>query len=230
MKGYKGFGPGMICLGKQYEENKVFEEDKVRICKTGMHFCERLMDVLDYYEILDENGNFNEFAEVEAIGDIERENNKLCTNKLKIGNKFSFEDFVKNCVTGLMGEVKLTASGDYSQLAASGDYSQLAASGNRSHLAASGNRSQLAASGDYSKLVASGNRSHLAASGDYSKLAASGDYSKLVASGDSSRLAASGNGFLPACRIWESLPACIHRQFFDSEKYWRQVIGYVFRR
>lgn len=27
MKGYKGFEPGLICRGKQYAENTVFEEE-----------------------------------------------------------------------------------------------------------------------------------------------------------------------------------------------------------
>ena len=27
MKGYKAFGKGMICRGKQYSENTVFEEE-----------------------------------------------------------------------------------------------------------------------------------------------------------------------------------------------------------
>ena len=40
MKGYKGFEKGLVCQGKQYKENTVFEEDKAEICKSGMHFCE----------------------------------------------------------------------------------------------------------------------------------------------------------------------------------------------
>ena len=39
MKGYKAFEKGMICRGKQYAENTVFEEDAAEICKRGMHFC-----------------------------------------------------------------------------------------------------------------------------------------------------------------------------------------------
>lgn len=34
MKGYKGFRKGLICKGKQYAENTVFEEDSV-ICCAG---------------------------------------------------------------------------------------------------------------------------------------------------------------------------------------------------
>lgn len=35
MKGYKAFGPGMICRGKQYAENTVFEEESAVICCAG---------------------------------------------------------------------------------------------------------------------------------------------------------------------------------------------------
>ena len=44
MKGYKGFEPGLICRGKQYAENTVFEEEEAEICSYGMHFVKtRLM-------------------------------------------------------------------------------------------------------------------------------------------------------------------------------------------
>ena len=39
MKGYKAFEKGLICKGKQYSENTVFEEDEAVVCKKGMHFC-----------------------------------------------------------------------------------------------------------------------------------------------------------------------------------------------
>ena len=38
----------MICKGKQYRENTVFEEPEAKICEKGMHFCENPFDVLDY--------------------------------------------------------------------------------------------------------------------------------------------------------------------------------------
>lgn len=69
MKGYKGFAPGLVCRGKQYAENTVFEEDQAIICSRGMHFCENPFDVLDYYDLVREDGSFNDFAEVEALAD-----------------------------------------------------------------------------------------------------------------------------------------------------------------
>ena len=53
MKGYKAFEKGMICRGKQYTENTVFEEDAAEICKRGMHFCKYPLDVLEYYPLVD---------------------------------------------------------------------------------------------------------------------------------------------------------------------------------
>lgn len=35
MKGYKGFRKGLICKGKQYAENTIFEESEANICVNG---------------------------------------------------------------------------------------------------------------------------------------------------------------------------------------------------
>jgi len=69
MKGYKGFEKGLVCKGKQYKENTVFEEDKAEICKSGMHFCDYPLDVFRFYPPVNDNGVLNEFAEVEALDD-----------------------------------------------------------------------------------------------------------------------------------------------------------------
>ena len=90
MKGYKGFAPGLVCRGKQYAENTVFEEGQATICESGMHFCANPLDVLDYYPLINDNGELNEFSEVEALDDVKTDDNKkFCTKKLKIGAKFS---------------------------------------------------------------------------------------------------------------------------------------------
>ena len=131
MKGYKGFSKGLICKGKQYAENTVFEEPNAVICKNGMHFCENPLDVLDHYPLIDENGVQNEFAEVEALADVHTDDKKkFCTTKLKIGAKLSFAGFVKAAVDFVFEKCKgdEADTGDSSQLAASGYSSQLAAS------------------------------------------------------------------------------------------------------
>lgn len=88
MKGYKGFEKGMICKGKQYAENTIFEEKNAEICKSGMHFCKRPLDVLGYYEPTNEKGELNDFAEVEALDECKTDDEiKYCTKKLKVGAK-----------------------------------------------------------------------------------------------------------------------------------------------
>lgn len=68
VKGYKAFNKGMECRGKQYEENTTYKENGNEICKAGvMHFCEEPFDVLNYYSLVDENGDISDFADVEAV-------------------------------------------------------------------------------------------------------------------------------------------------------------------
>ena len=242
MKGYKAFEKGLVCKGKQYAENTIFEEENAEVCKSGMHFCENPLDVLDYYPLIDDNGELTEYAEVEALDEVLTDDNKkYCTKKLKIGAKLDLPAFVKASIdfqfekTPIKKTIKKSksASGDYSKLAASGNYSKLAASGYSSKLAASGNYSQLAASGNSSQLAASGYSSKLAASGDYSKLAASGDYSQLAASGNYSVVVGVGvNNIAKAvkgCWItlaeWKydseketTIPVCVKTEYVDGKR------------
>ena len=89
-KGYKGFGPGLVCRGKQYAENTVFEEPNAEICHSGMHYCTNPLDVLDYYPLIGDNGELNEFAEVEALDEPKTDDDKkFCTTKLRIGAKLT---------------------------------------------------------------------------------------------------------------------------------------------
>ena len=128
MKGYKGFHKGMICRGKQYTENTVFEESEANICKNGMHFCENPLDVLDYYDFMDYNGEFNEFAEVEALDEVKTDDyQKYCTKKLKIGAKLSLIGFVKACVDFVIE--KGTVAHAIDAIASTGDYSKVASTG-----------------------------------------------------------------------------------------------------
>lgn len=141
MKGYKAFKKGLVCKGEQYAENTIFEEENAEVCKCGMHFCENPLDVLDYYPLIDDNGELAEYAEVEALDEVLTDDNKkYCTKKLKIGAKLDLPAFVKASIDFQFEKTPVektirknkSASGDYSKLAASGDYSQLAASGDYS--------------------------------------------------------------------------------------------------
>lgn len=107
MKGYKGFEKGLICRGKQYAENTIFEEENAKICESGMHFCENPFDVLDYYGFVGENGIPNEFCEVEPLDDVKTDDNKkFCTTKLKIGAKIGISGLVNAFISFTLSKVK----------------------------------------------------------------------------------------------------------------------------
>ena len=161
MKGYKGFEPGLICRGKQYAENTVFEEEEAEICSCGMHFCENPFDVLDYYGFTNDNGDFNEFAEVEALDEVKTDNNrKFCTKKLKIGAKLSISKFINACVDFAIEKTstciadnkissgysaRIGSSGDFAQIGSSGDSAQIGSSGKDCVICCAGHNSAVKA-------------------------------------------------------------------------------------
>ena len=198
MKGYKGFRKGLICKDKQYAENTIFEEPEANICVNGMHFCKNPMDVLDYYPLIDNNGEMCEFSEVEALDEtLTNDEKKYCTKKLKIGARLSLAEFIKASFDVTYQQIKEEVDNvsekenvvDNATLAG-GNWATLAG-GNGSRLAggdwaklAGGNGSRLAG-GDWAKL-AGGNRATLAG-GNGSRLA--GGYGSKLAGGNGSRLA-----------------------------------------
>ena len=153
MKGFKGFDKGLVCRGKKYKENTVFEEEAAEICKSGMHFCENPFDVLEYYDLVNTDGSFNEFAEVVALDEcLTDDNKKYCTKKLKIGAKLSFSGFVNACIEFILEKTKIEqtdeedetvigSSGYSAQIGSSGDYAQITSEGEDSVICCSGHNS-----------------------------------------------------------------------------------------
>ena len=126
MKGYKGFSKGLVCRGKQYAENTVYEEDEAVMCEKGMHFCTNPFDVWRFYPPTDGHGNLNEFAEVEAEEAETDDNIKFVTKKLKIGEKLSLPEFVKAGVEFVSEKTEgnpATNTGNYSAATNTGYYS-----------------------------------------------------------------------------------------------------------
>ena len=157
MKGYKGFEPGLICRGKQYAENTVFEEEEAEICSCGMHFCENPFDVLDYYGFTNDNGDFNEFAEVEALDEVKTDNNrKFCTKKLKIGAKLSISKFINACVDFA---IEKTSTCIADNKISSGDFAQIGSSGNSAQIGSSGDFAQIGSSGKDCVICCAGHNS-----------------------------------------------------------------------
>ena len=103
VKGYKVFNPDWTCRGFQYEVGKIFEEDvKPSCCDRGFHFCEKAADCFSYYSFNSEN----KVAEVIALGEVDTDGEKSCTNKIQIVREIPWQELLtivntgKNC-TGL---------------------------------------------------------------------------------------------------------------------------------
>lgn len=88
MTGYKAFNNDLICMGFQYEVGQIYEMDSEPVCcQNGFHFCKDLEECFKYY-------NFgSRVCVVEALGDLDSDDNeKYCTNKIKIVRELSFEE------------------------------------------------------------------------------------------------------------------------------------------
>lgn len=148
-KGYKAFKKGMICKGKEYKENTTYEESGNDICESGvMHYCENPFDVLDYYPLVDNNGDFSEFAEVESLGNDLKKDNKSASNKLHIGAKLSFKNFIKACVDFTLEKTRIgqktitiadiNTKDDSAQIGSSGYSAQISSAGKYAVVMAAG--------------------------------------------------------------------------------------------
>ncbi len=207
MKGYKGFSKGLICRGKQYAENTVFEEDSAKICKNGMHFCKNPFDVLEYYGFVDDNGELNEFCEVEALDEVKTDDGKkFCTKKLRVGTKLGIPGLINAFVSFTLANVKskdaatntgnwsaATNTGYYSAATNTGYYSAATNTGCYSAATNTGNRSAATNTGDRSAATNTGNWSAATNTGDRSAATNTGNWSAATNTGNRSAATNTGN-------------------------------------
>ena len=198
MKGFKGFEKDFSCGGKQCEENTTYEEYGEGCCHKGvMHFCEDPWEVLNHYDLVDDNGNFSEFAEVEALGQVWNDGEKRATNKIHIGAKLGLKGFLKACIDFTLEKTKYESngtnlSGDYAQIGSSGDFAQIGSSGNSAQIGSSGDYAQIGSSGDFAQIGSSGNSAQIGSSGNYAQIGTSGNSAQIGSSGDFAQIGSSG--------------------------------------
>ena len=113
IKGYKVFGPGWICdpagTPFQYAVGETYEMEEVPIvCERGFHFCERAVDCFNYYDFDPKN----KVAEIEALGDIDSDGSKSCTNKIHIIREIPWQEILDLVNTG-NGCTGMGNSGDW---------------------------------------------------------------------------------------------------------------------
>ena len=208
---YKAFNPDFTCKGKHYKENTTYKENGNEICEAGvMHYCENPFDVLDYYPLVNENGEISEFAEVEPLGKVFKRENKCATNKLHIKAKLGLKGFIKACVDFTLEKTKIEeieddiendngnnsaqigSSGDYAQIGSSGDYAQIGSSGYFAKIGSSGGSAQIGSSGDSAQIGSSGDSAQIGSSGGSAQIGSSGDYAKITSKGKHSVVMAAG--------------------------------------
>ena len=91
VRGYKVFNPDWTCRDFQFEVGETFTEYVTPVCcERGFHFCTKAADCFKYYSFAPDN----KVAEVEALGDIDTNNDdsKCCTNKIRIIREISWQE------------------------------------------------------------------------------------------------------------------------------------------
>ena len=218
---YKAFNPDFTCKGKHYKENTTYEENGNEICEAGvMHYCENPFDVLDYYPLVNENGEISEFAEVEPLGKVFKRENKCATNKLHIKAKLGLKGFIKACVDFTLEKTKIEeieddiendngnnsaqigssgyfakigSSGGSAQIGSSGYFAKIGSSGGSAKIGSSGGSAKIGSSGDYAQIGSSGDSAQIGSSGDSAQIGSSGDYAQIGSSGDYAQIGSSGD-------------------------------------
>ena len=218
MKGYKGFEKGLICRGKQYAENTVFEEEDAKICERGMHFCENPFDVLDHYGFVNNNGELNEFAEVEALAEAKTDDNKkFTTTKMKVGAKLTLAGFIKACIDFVQEKTVVD---------------QTCATVNNTSgavISSKARKAQIGSSGDYAQIGSIGVYAKIGSSGVYAKIGSSGDYAKIGSTGKNSVVMCAGAESIAKAKVgswitlsewkwtdYEYIPVCVKTEKVDG--------------
>lgn len=115
VKGFKVFNPDWTCNpnGKpfQYAVGGTYEEDvKPMVCDRGFHFCEKAADCFNYYQFNPEN----KVAKVLALGEVDTDGTKSCTNKIQIVREIPWAELLEIVNTG-KGCTGLCNSGDWNK-------------------------------------------------------------------------------------------------------------------
>ena len=217
---YKAFNPDFTCKGKQYEKNTTYEENGNKICEAGvMHYCENPFDVLDYYPLVNENGEISEFAEVEPLGKVFKRENKSATNKLHIKAKLGLKGFIKACVDFTLEKTKIEEIEDGIE----NDNGN-----NSAKIGSSGDSAKIGSSGDYARIGSSGDYAKIGSSGDYAQITSKGKHSVVMAAGYQSQAKAKKGSWITLAEwvrtddedekgfcIW--IPKCVKTEYVDGE-------------
>lgn len=99
MIAYKGFAPGLVCLGYQFRMG-LNVTDKANCAQNGFHCAEDPLDCLSYYS----NMERSEYCLVSAGGDVDEDgrDSKISCTELTILKRLDQEDFFLHALAYMM--------------------------------------------------------------------------------------------------------------------------------
>jgi hypothetical protein len=153
--GYKGFDKNLRCGGFQYEIGGEYQHDgEVVVCEQGFHFCEKPLDVLNYYA-----PGTSRFAKVEGSGDTDRmpyEDSKVACSHLKVVAELTLRDLIQADVKFVAAKGAATTT-DYGAHAVTAD--------SRTHVATTGTCAHAVTTGFCAHAVTTGGGAHAVTTG-----------------------------------------------------------------
>ena len=192
----KGLDKDFKCRGFQFKVGKTYKvEGKIGACENGFHACENPFDVWSYYPLINDEGNFSRYAEVEQSGDIDREgtDTKIASAEITIKAELKLPDFIKRAVSWVIVATKdKSESGDYAQIGSSGGSARIGSSGDYAQIGSSGGSARIGSSGDSARIGSSGDSARIGSSGDYARIGSSGYSAQIGADGKDSVIASAG--------------------------------------
>jgi YD repeat-containing protein len=85
------------CRNQTYKVGKTYTADRMEMCNHGIHCCKEMHNVLNYYRPT------KDFVllEIEVLGNIEEEGNKLVTDKIKVLRVVPKEEYTPEFIAKL---------------------------------------------------------------------------------------------------------------------------------
>jgi hypothetical protein len=108
LKGYKGFDKDLKCRGMQYSFGETATHNgNLKLCSSGLHFCENPLDVLAHYPPSD-----SRFAEIEAdeVANQLQRDNKCVAKSLYIKAELSLSELLAGGSKFILDKVDFTNS------------------------------------------------------------------------------------------------------------------------
>ena len=153
----------------QYEIGKEYKEDKADLCHCGFHACENPLDVLSYYNNIDDK-----FCEVELdkIDPNRNKDSKICGKKIKIGIEIGFLGLFKAGIEWIKNKTIFTKE----------DFKKLPSSYN-AKISSSDYNARIGSFSDYARIGSSGEYAQISSSSDDAKISSSGDDCVIMCAG-----------------------------------------------